>query len=135
MTTTTPAPAPSPAPMSKQVTLVKIGQGDKGKFRAIAEMPWGARIAISPIQGFEDYAGATADAHRFAEAIKAGSATLEAGAGKKGRFRVIADMPYGARINISGPRGFATEDEALANADKFVAAFRDGKVTVLDINV
>lgn len=133
MTTPTPTPPTPPPQAAKPVTLVKIDQGDGGKFRAIATLPWGARIVISPVNGFERYKDAVADANKFKDGISA--AALEAGEGAKGRFRVIANMPYGARINISGPRGFATETEALANARNFVAAFRDGKVEVLGINV
>ena len=116
------------------VTLITFKQGAKGQYRATAELPRGPRINITGIRGFDRYQDCVNNADAFVSAFRANKAILRPGEGKRGRFRVIAEMPYGARINISGPRGFATKEEALADAAHFSAAMR-GKVTMLNVDV
>ena len=126
--------AVAPPEEREPVTLVTFKQGEGGRFRATAELPHGPRISISPVNGFAEYEDAVADADAFVQAVRASGAELNMNEGKRGRFRVIADMPSGARIPLAYPRGFATEEEAWADANRFVAAMR-GKVTMLDVDV
>jgi uncharacterized protein YegP (UPF0339 family) len=73
--------------------------------------------------------GLLAQGTKKAKAAKGKGAVIEVTEGKDGKFRFVVRNSEGKLLAMSGPRGFATEKDAMKGIDELKDVIRTAKVT------